>query len=159
MESFIRNKNADYFKRFGFRCKKVGVEVIFNQLFDPVFEDYEGDFAKFNKKIMRAFESVILENPEEIKKITETIENRIETEKQEKTALAENIAQKIAERQQEQEKEEKLKPPKPKTERQIYHDKLKEMDKEELIKIISENVHKADKDYLIDLAFELKTDF
>jgi hypothetical protein len=53
METFIKNKNADYFKRLGFSTKVVGSQVLFDKLFDTVYEDLEGSYAKVNKQRLK----------------------------------------------------------------------------------------------------------
>ena len=84
MDTFIKAKTADYYKRLGFKGKKIGTTVIFNKLFDPIFDEYEIDYLKFDKKLIRSFESFISENSEQVKQLTEDAEEDFELSKKKK---------------------------------------------------------------------------
>lgn len=155
MELFIKAKNAEYFKRLGFSTKTIGSRVLFDKMFDSVYENMEGSYASVNRQIIRSFEKTMIEKSEEFKEVLGKIESSIKEKKEEKSALIESILEKEKEIKEKKEKKDKKKK---KTKYEILKEKVSKMDKDELIETISENLDKQDKSYLAELAYDLEVE-
>jgi len=159
MDIFIKTKNADYFKRLGFKTKTVGSKALFHGIFDSVFDKHEADFLKIDKKILRGFESILFEKKEDVREIIENIENDIKKEKSKKKELLESKkvlkdkenSESIAEK-----KENTSKTSVKSKENNELLEKIKKMSKEDLIKKITRDIQERKKEYLINLYYSLK---
>jgi len=146
---FISGKPAKWFLTIGFSNKTLGVKCIQDEIFEPMIDENVLDYIKFNRTITKQVTKIFNENPEIIKKYKMEYTDKQMEKKKERNELAGSIIEKQRERNEEKKQ-------KTKSEKEKFYETLGEMKKEELIKIIYENLGKANTCYLADLAFELK---
>lgn len=151
MESFIKNKDADYYKQLGFSTKKLGQRCITHEIFDPVYKKYENAYIDLNKKIIREFERIVVEEGEKVKEVINRIEKRDLEIKTQKDDLLKSIKE---ESNRHFEKKHKKK----KSKHEKLKDKLYDMEKDELIEYITKLLKKKSKRTLEDIAFDLEVE-
>lgn len=146
LQDYISGKSAKWFSTNGFYNKTTGMKCLQDEIFEDFIDNNIVDYLKFDRTITKQLNRIVEDNPGVMNKYRDEYENKKKLKIEEKTAMIE----------QHREKEQKSEKKKKKTEKEKDYDKLKKMDKKELIKMINENIDKADSSYLADIAFELK---
>lgn len=147
---YIAGKPAKWFVSMGYHNKSVGTRCIhIEEVYESVVDDNILDYIKFDRKITKQIKEINKNNPGLLKKYEDAFLSK-------KEEIRERTASLIKKHQEDEMVSEQKEKKKKKSEKEKNYNKLKKMDKKELIKMINENIDKADASYLADIAFELK---